>query len=155
MTAAGDALDWLVRVHAPAWLDLAGLTGEAAALRAPSGDTLPAVATALQAAALARNALRPAAARFASWEAREASDHAWMFAGDAADGAMRATGATALSGAVQAGAPHEWWQMCVGSVVTVARDAAWVVQMTTGDLGLRRAVRDLAAPRHLFEACQR
>ncbi len=29
------ALDWLVRTYTPAWLDLAGLTAEAAELRAP------------------------------------------------------------------------------------------------------------------------
>jgi len=72
------ALDWLVRVHAVAWLYLAGLTEHAQALR-----TMPAIdstesATAGQAAIDAARDAAGDAARAAAWDA------AWDAAGDAA-----------------------------------------------------------------------
>jgi hypothetical protein len=99
------AADWLVRVHAPAWLDLAGLTDHAAALRAQGVINSAAAARAAQgqidaawAAAwdAARDAARVAtmasaidAARASAIDAAWAA--AWDAARDAARGALRPT----------------------------------------------------------------
>jgi hypothetical protein len=79
------ATDWLVRVHTPAWLDLAGLTERAGELR----NLLPLrsrqIAVAVQAIiekARAESAAAWAAAGAAAWAA--AWDAAWDAAGDAA-----------------------------------------------------------------------
>ena len=63
------ALDWLIRVHAPAWLDLAGLADEARALRdlsritdlAAAQAARPVVLTARNKATAARAATKDAA----------------------------------------------------------------------------------------------
>ncbi len=76
------ALDWLIRTWTPAWLDLAGLTAETAALR----DL--------------RRITDLAAARSAGPVVRQARDKAaaaWAAAGDAAGDAARAAARDALA----------------------------------------------------------
>ena len=72
------ALDWLIRTYAPAWLDLAGLTAEATALR-----DLRRIAD-LVAAQSAGPVVREASAK-----ADAARNAAWDAAGDAARDAAR------------------------------------------------------------------
>lgn len=75
------ATDWLVRVHAPAWLDLAGLTEHATKLRALTPLTSSKIAIAAQQtiagarerASAARNAARNAARAAARAAARDAA----------------------------------------------------------------------------------
>lgn len=90
------ALDWLVRVQAPAWLRLAGLTEQADMLKGlaeVTPETCPSIKAPLQAvrqdAAAARaaaGAAAGAAARDAAWDAAwdAARDAAWAAAGAAA-----------------------------------------------------------------------
>jgi len=86
------ATDWLVRVHTPAWLDLAGLADQAEALRglpeitpATAKASRPTIDAVRERAAAARDAARAAAwaaARDAAGAA--AGDAAWAAAWDAA-----------------------------------------------------------------------
>ena len=83
------ATDWLVRVHTPAWLRLAGLTSHADALaglpEVTNGAQVPSIKPALEAArkdAAAAWAAVWDAAGDAVWDA--AGDAAWAAAGDAA-----------------------------------------------------------------------
>lgn len=84
------ALDWLIRTYTPAWLDLAGLVGDAQALRG-----LPRIVdlgTAGQAGPVVRAGHEHSrAARDAAWEAARASAWAAIVAaaGDAAGDAAR------------------------------------------------------------------
>ena len=86
------ALDWLIRTYTPAWLDLTGLTEEAAALRdlrriadlVAAQSAGPVVRDASTKAAAAGDAAG-AAARAAAWAA--ARDAAWAAAGAAAGAA--------------------------------------------------------------------
>lgn len=84
------ATDWLVRVHTPAWLELAGVTESAAALRALPPFASPRVARANQSTveAAARDAAR-AAVGPAAWAAAEAA--ARVAAGTAAEAALDPT----------------------------------------------------------------
>ncbi|MFC3504840.1 hypothetical protein ACFOOK_28265 [Micromonospora krabiensis] len=100
------ALDWLVRTYTPAWLDLAGLTAEAQALR----DLRRIVD--LAAAEAAGPVVKAGAAK-----ARAAWDAAWDAAGDAArDAARDAAGAAAWAAAGAAAWAAAW---------DAAGDAAW------------------------------
>lgn len=130
------ALDWLTRTCTPAWLDLAGLSDHAAALRATPEITddasLAAGAAVVDAAEDAagdavrdaardavRAAVRDAAAAAAGAAVRAAAgDAAWNAAGDpAGDAAWNTTGAAAWNAAWNA-----------------AGDAAWnVVRAAAGD----------------------
>mgnify|MGYP001342146763 CR=1 FL=1 len=83
------AADWLVRVHTPAWLELAGITDAAAALRA-----LPEL----------RDSGSLEAARPALADAREKGDAAWAAAGDAARAATWAAAWAAAGAATWAAA---------------------------------------------------
>ena len=71
------ATDWLVRVYTPAWLDLAGLTSHATALRELSPYTCVEIAVAAQGVLDAAGVAARAAAGDAAWDA------AWDAAGDA------------------------------------------------------------------------
>ena len=88
-TRAYIALDWLIRTYTPAWLDVAGLSEEAAALRdvrriadvAAAAAAAPVIRRAADKSAAARGAAGDAAwdaARAAAWDA------AWAAARDAA-----------------------------------------------------------------------
>jgi hypothetical protein len=84
------ALDWLVRVNAPTWLRLAGLTVQAdilASLKPLDADSYPSILPALKAVRSAARAAARDAARDAAWDA------AWAAAWDAA----RAAGGAALA----------------------------------------------------------
>ena len=117
------ALDWLIRVHTPAWLDLAGLADEARALRDLSRITDLAAAQAARPVVLtARN--KATAARDAAGAAAGAA--AWAAAGAAAgDAAWDAAGAAAWDAA---------WDAIGAAAGDVAWDAAWA------------AARDVLAP---------
>jgi len=87
--------DWLVRVHTPAWLELAGVASSAAALRAlpplipdAVNAAMPVLRDAGQQATAAWAAAR-AAAGAAAWDAAGAAarDAAWAAAGAAAGAA--------------------------------------------------------------------
>ena len=107
------ALDWLIRAHTPAWLDLAGLTGEASALRdfrrISDLDSAAAVRP-LVLAARDKAAATRAAARAAAWDAAWAA--AWAAAWDAT---RDAAGAAAWDAAGAAAWATAW---------DAARDAA-------------------------------
>ncbi len=115
------ALDWLIRTYTPAWLDLAGLTAEAVALRdfrritdlAAARAVRPRVLTARDKAAAARVPAWAAAwaasgdaAGDAAWEAAwdAAGNAAWDAAGDAAGDASWAAVKAAAWAAVKAAA---------------------------------------------------
>ena len=89
------ALDWMIRTFTPTWLDLAGLTERATALR--SLDPITNIDTARAAAEHVRAAQTEASAAWdAAWDA--AGDAAWAAAGAAAGDAARAA-AWAAAGA--------------------------------------------------------
>jgi len=121
--------DWLVRVQAPAWLRLAGLTEQAdilASMVELTPETCPSIMPALKAAQrdayAARDAARAAAgaaAWAAAWDAAWAAagdaawDAAWAAAGDAAwdaagDAARAAAGAAAWAAAGAAAGAAAW-----------------------------------------------
>jgi len=97
------ALDWLIRTYTPAWLDLAGLTAEASALR---DVRRVADLVAAQAAAPVMREARDKSA--ATWDA--AGDAAWAVAWDAAwDAAWAAAWSAARSAA---------WALMVKDLIT-------------------------------------
>jgi hypothetical protein len=148
------ALDWLIRTYTPAWLDLAGLTAEATALRdlrrivdlVAAEEAGPVVragrdrATAAGAAAgaAAWDAAR-AAARAAAWDA------AWTAAG-AADGAAAwaaagaAAGAAAWAAAGAAAGAAAW-----AAAGAAARDAARAAARDAARAALRPTMETLQA----------
>ncbi len=92
------ALDWLIRTYTPAWLDLAGLTVEAQALRGLRRivDRAAAQAAGLvvrDAQTKAAQAASQAAARAVAWDVAwaAAGAAAWAAAGAAARAAVRPT----------------------------------------------------------------
>ena len=125
------ALDWLIRVHTPAWLFLAGLHDHAEALIALDEITGPAT---MEKALPAVNTARTAA-RDAAWDA------AWVASSDAsrdAAGAARDAAGEAAWGAAYDARAAAW----------AARDAAWgaartAVRDAAGDAA-REAARDAA-----------
>ena len=144
------ALDWLIRVYAPAWLDLAGLAGEASALRnlAPVTDSATAEAARLAGAA-AGDAARAAAwaaawaaARDAAWAA------AWAAAGAAArDAAWDAAGAAAgdaARDAARAAARAAARDAAGAAARDAARDAAGAAARDAARDAARAAARDAA-----------
>jgi len=128
------ALDWLIRTYTPAWLDLAGLTSEAAELRALRRITdlaaaqaaAPVVRESRDKAREKRAAARDAAgaaAGDAAWDAARdaARDAAGGAAGDAArDAAGAAAGAAARDAAWAAA-----WAAAGDAARDAAGDAAW------------------------------
>jgi hypothetical protein len=103
------ATDWLVRVHTPAWLRLAGLTGHADALAGlpelTAGSQVPSIKPAIEAAqkdAAAARAAAWGAALAAAWDAALAA--AWDAARDAARAAARDAAWDAAWGAALAAA---------------------------------------------------
>jgi hypothetical protein len=114
-TRAWMATDWLARVHAPAWLRLAGLTKEAQALEGcariidavTAGAAQPRLEEARHARAAAWDAARVAAwaaARAAAWAAAWAAAAAWDAVRAAAWDAVRAAVSAAVSAAASAAA---------------------------------------------------
>jgi hypothetical protein len=110
------ATDWLVRVQAPAWLDLAGLTGRATKLRQLPELTNAEIARGVQSVL---NGARDdaAVARAAAWAA--AGDAAEAVAEAAAGAVARAAAWDAAGAVAKAAAGAAAW--------AVAWDAAWAV----------------------------
>ena len=111
------ALDWLIRTYTPAWLDLAGLVGDAQALRG-----LPRIVdmgTAGQAGPVVRAGHEHSrAARASAWAAAgdAAGDAAWEAA--AGDAAWEAAGASAWAAAGDAA-----WDAAMDAAMDAARSA--------------------------------
>ena len=123
------ALDWLIRTFTPAWLDLAGLTAEAAELRAlrriadlaaaqAAGPVVKQAQTKAAAAGAAAGDAAGDAARAAAGDA--AGDAAWAAAGAAA-GDAAGDAARAAAGAAAGDAA---WAAAWDAARAVARDAA-------------------------------
>jgi hypothetical protein len=155
MDTAGDgkdetrgfiALDFLTRTWLPAWLDLAGLTDDAAGLRAhPRVDTLESAksagslvrkarahsAAAGDAAGDAAGAAAGDAAWAAAWAAARtaagdaAGDAAWTAARDAARDAAGAAAWAAARTAAGDAAGAAAWAAARAAARDAARDAAW------------------------------
>jgi hypothetical protein len=137
-TRAWMATDWLVRVHAPAWMDLVpSLRERAAELRALPALTSAEIAVAVQAtmehARVDANAAR-AAAGDAAWAA--AGDAAGDAARDAARDAAGAAAGDAAGDAAGAAAGDAAWAAAGDAARDAARDAAWAAA--------RDAARDAA-----------
>ena len=165
------AVDWLIRVYTPAWLELAKLQREADGLKALPEITdagsleaaKPLIAAAKQSAQVrwlaARAAARDAAggaARGAAWDAvggaawLAARDAAWDAARDAAgdaawDAAWLAAG-DAVGGAAWLAARDAAWDAARDAAGDAAWDAAW---LAAGDAA-RDAARDALKPTVVF-----
>ncbi len=112
------ALDWLIRVYTPAWLDLAGLTTEASALR--NLQRIVDMATAQAAGPVVRDASSKASA-------------AWAAAGDAAGDAARDAAWEAA------------WDAAWAAAWAAARDAAWDAAWAAASDAARDAAGDAAS----------
>ena len=125
------ALDWLIRTYTPAWLDLAGLTAEAAALR--DLRRIADLVAAQAAGPVVKDASKKAAAaRAAAWAA------AWAAAGAAA----WATAWAAAGAAAWAAAGAAAWDAAWDAAGAAARDAARATLAPTVD-GLQQSAIDL------------
>jgi hypothetical protein len=152
------ALDWIIRVNTPVWLDVAGLAREAWALRdlrcisdmAAARDARSAV---LSARAAARDAARDAvwdaagdAAGDAVWDAAGAAARdaartaAWDAARDTAGDAARAAAGAAAWGAAGDAARAAAWDAAGDAAGDAARDAAGAAARDAA----RAAARDAA-----------
>ena len=129
------AFDWLVRVHTPAWLDAAGLTEHADALRhLPTIDSPEVAAQSSPAIRAARNAAGDAAwaaARDAAGAAtRDAAwDAAWAAAGDATRDATRDAAWDAA------------WAAARDAAGDAAEAAAWAAARNAAGAAARDALR--------------
>jgi hypothetical protein len=145
------ALDWLVRTYTPAWLELAGLSVEAAELRALR--RIVDLATAQEAGPVVRAGAEKAravqaaawdAARSAAWDAARSAAWAtaWAAARDAAWVAARDAAEDAARDAVHAAA-----QAAAGAAAgDAARDAAWAAARDAAWVAARDAARDALKP---------
>ena len=127
------ATDWLIHHQAPAWLDLAGCTEQAAALRALPPILSTAKAKKAQPVlndARAKASAAGAAARAAAWDAARdaagaaAGAAAWAAAGDAAGAAARAAAWAAAWDAAWAAAGDAARDAARAAAGAAARDAA-------------------------------
>jgi len=121
------ALDWLIRTYTPAWLDLAGLTAEAAELRALR--RIVDMVAAEAAGPVVRNASKKASA---AWDA--AGDAAWAAARDAARAAAGAAARNAAGAAARDAARD--------TAGAAARDTAWAALQPTVEV-LQASALDL------------
>jgi len=122
-------VDWMVRVHTAAWLELAGLTEQATALRElpeiVGAETLngakPAINAGQKKAAAAWDAAGAlgAAARDAAWDA------AWAAAMSAVGAAAGAAARDAAWAAARSAAGAAAWAAASSAAGAAARDAAW------------------------------
>ena len=155
------ALDWLIRIFTPKWLDLVpSLKAHAIALRdlEEIADMAGAIAAGGKVAAAwdaARDAARAAAgnaARDAAWDA------AWDVAGDAAgnaawdaarDAARAAAGNAARAAAGNAARDAAWdaaWDVAGDAAGNAAGDAAWVAARAAARVAAWAAARDALKP---------
>ena len=141
-TRAWMAMDWLVRVNAPAWLDLAGLKDEAARLRNLPALTSSEIALAVQDTinqARDRAYAARSAARTAAWSA--AWDAAW---GATWYAAWYAAWPTAGSAARYA-AWYAAWYAAGATAWYAAWSTAWYAAGATAGSALRPTVETLQA----------
>ena len=151
------ALDWLIRVYTPAWLDLAGLSAEAGQLRGLHriNDLItvrnagPVVRMAADKATAAGTAARNAAWDAAGTAARTAAGPAaWDAAGTAAwDAAEDAAGTAAWNAAWDAAedaAETAAWPAARDAAEDAARDAAWDAARNAARTAARNAARTAA-----------
>jgi len=104
------ALDWLIRVHTPKWLDLVpSLSEHAKAMRDLDEIVDMAGATAAGEISRAAGDAARAAARATAWAAWDAAWAAWDAAGDAARAAARATAMAAWDAGASALRPTTEW----------------------------------------------
>ena len=122
--------DWLARTQLPVWLDLAGLTEHAAAVRAIIAISDPTSARTAQPILNAASAAAWAAARDAAW------DTAW----DAASAAASAAARDAASAAAWAAARDTAWDTARDTAWDTASAAAWAAASAAW-----AAARDAAA----------
>lgn len=128
------ALDWLIRTYTPAWLDFAGLSAEAQALRdlrritdlVAARSAGPVVRAGRDKAATARDAAW-AAAGHTAWAAawHTAGGAAWATAGDAARDAAGDAAGGAARAAAGAAAWAAAWHTAGGTAGDAARVVAW------------------------------
>ena len=133
------ALDWLVRVHTPAWLRLAGLAAQAdvlAGMAEVTPTTCPSILPTLTAVCSDARAAAWAAARAAARTA--AGDAARTAAGDAARAAAWA--------AARAAARDAAWIAAGAAAWDAARAAAWIAAWAATGAAARDAARDALAP---------
>jgi hypothetical protein len=131
------ALDWLIRTWTPAWLDLAGLTGEATALR--DLRRIVDLVAAQQAGPVVRAAATKARA---AWDA--AGDAAWDAARDAAWDAARAAAWDAARDAAGAAARDAAWDAARAAAWDAAGDAAGAAAGAAAGDAAGDAARDAA-----------
>ena len=115
------ALDWLVRTYAPAFLDLGGLTAEAAALR--DLRRIVDLEAAQSAGPVVRDARDKAAAAGSA-----AGSAAWDAAGDAAGDAARDAARVAAGAAARAAARDAAWAAAGDAAGAVLAPAVAVLQ---------------------------
>ncbi|WP_193378956.1 hypothetical protein [Sphingobium sp. DC-2] len=160
------ATDWLIRVHTPAWLRLAGLTSQADVLAglpeitdvagfAPIMEPLKAIrkdadaawAAAGAAAGNAAWAAARAAAGNAAWDAARdaAGDAAWDAAGNAAGAAAWAAARAAAGNAAWAAARDAAWDAAWAAARDAARNAAWDAARDAAWAALKPTVAELQA----------
>jgi hypothetical protein len=129
--------DWLARECAPAWMRLAGLTGQAESLE--SLAPLTSAASAREAQPVLDAARKDsAAARDAAWDA--AGDAAWAAAWAAARDAARAAAWAAAWDAARAAA----WDAARAAALDAARDAARAAALDAARAAAWAAARDAA-----------
>jgi hypothetical protein len=136
-TRAWLAVDWLVRVHAPARLRVAGLTEHAQAL-----EGLPRIVDTTRVKAAQPTIESAARASDAAWDtARDAArDAAWGAASDAARDAARAAAWAVAWDTARDAARDAAWGAARDAVRDAVRAAAWAVAWDTA----RDAARDAA-----------
>jgi hypothetical protein len=129
--------DWLARECAPAWMRLAGLTGQAESLEslAPLTSAAPHEPTQPMLDAARKDS---AAARAAAWAA--AGDAAWAAAWAAARDAARAAAWAAAWDAARAAA----WDAARAAALDAARDAARAAALDAARAAAWAAARDAA-----------
>jgi len=155
------ALDWLIRVYTPAWLDLAGLSAEAGQLRGLHriNDLItvrnagPVVRMAADKATAAGTAARTAAWDAAGIAARTAAGPAaWDAAGTAARAAAEDAAGTAAwdaawpaaEDAAETAAGTAAWDAAEDAARAAAWDAAWDAAETAARTAARNAARNAA-----------
>jgi hypothetical protein len=152
-TRSWMALDWLIRVQTPTWLELAGLRDQAEKLRRldPVLDSVPARsaqpdldaarAAAWAAAGAAAWAAARAAAGAAAWAA--ARDAAWAAARDAAGAAAWAAARDAAGDAAWAAARDAAGDAAGDAARAAAWAAAWAAARAAAGDALDPTVREL------------
>ena len=131
------AADWLVRVHTPVWLRLAGLKDQAATLEA-----LPEITSLAQAPSLRGPLEAVCKHAAAAWAAARAA--AWAAAGAAAGAAAVDAARAAARDAARAVAWDAAWVAARAAAWVAARDAAGAAAVDAAWAAARDAARDAA-----------